>query len=84
MQTRIIAARDLHAGQRINRINADLEPELVEVGEVTAVQRNGRTVAYKVYPKAWLEDSGRIAADSRLKHLAPFTVTVRDRVEAEA
>lgn len=88
MSRTLISPKDLTPGTKIARINRDIEIVPVEVGKVVPIKRKTggqnspeQVVAYKIYPQAWLDDSGPIASDASQRHLSPFVVTTRDKVE---
>jgi hypothetical protein len=85
MAIRYIRPRDLVVGQMIPRRTKSWRVgiEMVEVGRVTPIKRGERTVGYKVYSTAWLQDSSVIASDRTRQHLAPFVVMWYDQIEAE-
>jgi len=88
MSRNLVSPKDLTPGTKIARINVDIEIVSVEVGKVVPIKRKTggqnspeRVVAYKIYPQAWLDDSGPIASDASQRHLFPFLVTTRNKVE---
>lgn len=62
------------------RVTSSLDVVYVEIG---AVHRIPTTTAYKVYSADWLRDAHSIAFDPRRKHLAPFILAARKRLEIE-
>jgi hypothetical protein len=80
MTAKYMSAKDITPGMSVVRITRSMDEVVVEIGRVTAVRRDSRTVAYKVYSQAWLDDSSVIACDASKQYLAPFTVTVHSKV----
>lgn len=76
----LVLGRDLKPGMRMARVNANLDTVYVEIGQV--LQLKGRA-AYKIYSADWLEGSRPIAADPARKHLAPFILLARKKLEIQ-
>jgi hypothetical protein len=81
MRTELVSAKTLVPGDEIIAVDKDINLVPVEIGRVTPIKRDGKVVAYKVYPQRWMAEMDAVARDKSLSHFRPKTYTTHAKVE---
>jgi len=78
-----VKPRDIQPGDKIERINLDLDTVWMEVSRVLPIKMSGRTKAYKVYMEEAKYLQPGWLTDPLYSHLRPFMVRIHQHVTVD-